>query len=110
MFYNKLSLSVRRGVFCSVWLCIRLKLFIFKVVREGDASVVGSGPPAVAEVRSTPTIADTKRMKRLTYALLVAILVPVLAVVWNGCGRAEGHGKLQVMYSGNIRGNISPCG
>jgi hypothetical protein len=49
-------------------------------------------------------------MKRVTYALLVAILVPVLAVVWNGCTRADGHGKLQIMYSGNIRGNVSPCG
>lgn len=45
---------------------------------------------------------------------LIAVLVVVLAVtgmlVINGCERAKASGKLQIMYSGNIRGNVSPCG
>jgi len=34
----------------------------------------------------------------------------VTAAVNTGCQRAKASGKLQIMYSGNIRGNVSPCG
>ena len=40
----------------------------------------------------------------------LAALVGLLAVVFVGCGRPEAQGKLQIMYSGNFRGNVSPCG
>ena len=40
----------------------------------------------------------------------LAALMGLLAVVYVGCGRTEAKGKLQIMYSGNIRGNVSPCG
>jgi hypothetical protein len=45
---------------------------------------------------------------------LIAVLIMVVAVTGmlatNGCERAKASGKLQIMYSGNIRGNVSPCG
>jgi len=45
---------------------------------------------------------------------IIAVLAVVMAVtgmfITNGCERAKATGKLQVMYSGNIRGNVSPCG
>lgn len=40
----------------------------------------------------------------------LAVLLALLSVVYVGCGRSEAKGKLQIMYSGNIRGNVSPCG
>jgi ABC-type tungstate transport system substrate-binding protein len=49
-------------------------------------------------------------MKKLSYVLALALVIPLVAVVYQGCGRAEAKGKLQIMYSGNIRGNVSPCG
>jgi hypothetical protein len=47
--------------------------------------------------------------KRATTWLLIA-LVFASAGVYGGCGRAKASGKLQIMYSGNIKGNVSPCG
>ncbi|HEY3295032.1 MAG TPA: hypothetical protein VGL38_06320 [bacterium] len=45
---------------------------------------------------------------------LIAVLAVVVAMtgmfITNGCERAKAQGKLQIMYSGNIRGNVVPCG
>ncbi len=46
--------------------------------------------------------------KYLTTAFVA--LIGVLAVALVGCSRQPAHGKLQIMYSGNIRGNVVPCG
>jgi len=48
-------------------------------------------------------------MQRLI-AIIVVVLLAVTAAVNTGCQRAKASGKLQIMYSGNIRGNVSPCG
>ncbi len=42
--------------------------------------------------------------------LSLVLVVPIVAVFYQGCGRADAKGKLQIMYSGNIRGNVAPCG
>lgn len=42
--------------------------------------------------------------------ILLALVLCAGAVVSPGCKRAAATGKLQIMYSGNIRGNVSPCG
>ncbi len=49
-------------------------------------------------------------MKKLMFVLSLALMVPLVASVYHGCSRADAKGKLQVMYSGNIRGNVTPCG
>lgn len=49
-------------------------------------------------------------LKKLTYVMILALAIPLVTVVYQGCSRAEAKGKLQIMYSGNIRGNVSPCG
>jgi hypothetical protein len=49
-------------------------------------------------------------MQKRLIALLLVILVASGAVMYTGCQRAKAAGKLQIMYSGNIRGNVSPCG
>jgi len=50
-------------------------------------------------------------MRKLT-VLLTALTAAVFAFGWvlTGCSVAPAEGKLQVMYSGNIRGNVAPCG
>ncbi len=49
-------------------------------------------------------------MRKLTI-LLSALLTAVLSgLLVPGCSVAPAEGKLQVMYSGNIRGNVAPCG
>ncbi len=48
-------------------------------------------------------------LKRLMAVLIVVVAVAGMLVT-NGCERAKASGKLQVMYSGNIRGNVAPCG
>jgi hypothetical protein len=50
-------------------------------------------------------------MRKLT-VLLSAMMAAVLAFGWvlTGCSSAPADGKLQIMYSGNIRGNVAPCG
>ncbi len=40
----------------------------------------------------------------------LAVFVMLLSVAYVGCSRGPAKGKLQIMYSGNIRGNVSPCG
>jgi len=47
--------------------------------------------------------------KRTTTWLLIALMT-ASAGLYFGCGRAKPSGKLQIMYSGNIKGNVSPCG
>lgn len=43
--------------------------------------------------------------------VILALVLATGAVFYTGCGtRAKAQGKLQIMYSGNIRGNVSPCG
>jgi 2',3'-cyclic-nucleotide 2'-phosphodiesterase (5'-nucleotidase family) len=39
-----------------------------------------------------------------------ALLLIAAAFLASCSSRSEAQGKLQVMYSGNIRGNVSPCG
>lgn len=50
-------------------------------------------------------------MRKLT-VLLAAMTAVVVAFGWmlTGCSSAPADGKLQVMFSGNIRGNVAPCG
>ena len=48
-------------------------------------------------------------MQKYVTAGLVALLA-LFSLVYVGCSRAAAKGKLQIMYSGNIRGNVSPCG
>jgi len=50
-------------------------------------------------------------MRKLT-VLLAALTAAVFAFGWvlTGCSSAPADGKLQVMFSGNIRGNVAPCG
>lgn len=48
-------------------------------------------------------------MKTKTWFLL-AIALCAVAAVYMGCSRAEARGKLQIMYSGNLRGSVAPCG
>jgi hypothetical protein len=45
--------------------------------------------------------------------LLLAALICVTGMsgfLMQGCSNAPAKGKLQIMYSGNIRGNVAPCG
>jgi hypothetical protein len=49
-------------------------------------------------------------MQKRLIALLVLTLVVAGMAVNTGCQRAKASGKLQIMYSGNIRGNAVPCG
>ncbi|MDD5087669.1 MAG: hypothetical protein PHI18_02570, partial [bacterium] len=39
-----------------------------------------------------------------------AALAVAAVFLWQGCSRAPAQGKLQVMYSGNLRGSYKPCG
>ncbi|MCB1061261.1 MAG: hypothetical protein KDB65_13650 [Calditrichaeota bacterium] len=50
-------------------------------------------------------------MRKLT-VLLSALVAVVMSFGWvlTGCSVKPADGKLQVMYSGNIRGNVAPCG
>lgn len=45
-----------------------------------------------------------------TLLVLLALALSLSAAVTTGCKREAASGKLQIMYSGNIRGNVSPCG
>jgi len=49
-------------------------------------------------------------MQRRLIALLIVVVAVAGVFFVNGCERAKASGKLQIMYSGNIRGNVSPCG
>lgn len=40
----------------------------------------------------------------------VVSLAAVMLVIAAGCSVSPAEGKLQVLYSGNLRGNVSPCG
>jgi len=47
---------------------------------------------------------------RKSLTILLVVLLATGAVLYTGCQRAKASGKLQIMYSGNIKGNVSPCG
>jgi len=49
---------------------------------------------------------------RKTTTMLTALTALVLTFgsLLTGCSSAPADGKLQVMFSGNIRGNVAPCG
>jgi hypothetical protein len=49
-------------------------------------------------------------MQRRLIAILIVVVAVAGVLLVNGCERAKASGKLQIMYSGNIRGNVSPCG
>ncbi|MBU0509917.1 hypothetical protein KKH27_13930 [bacterium] len=42
--------------------------------------------------------------------VVLATLVGLTAMIGAGCSRGPAEGKLQIMYSGNIRGAVAPCG
>jgi hypothetical protein len=42
--------------------------------------------------------------------IIMAVMLGMVAMAGTGCQRAKATGKLQIMYSGNIRGNVVPCG
>lgn len=39
-----------------------------------------------------------------------AALTVAAVFLWQGCSQAPAEGKVQVMYSGNLRGSYKPCG
>ena len=45
-------------------------------------------------------------------AVLLAALICLsgASIGLQGCSNGPANGKLQIMFSGNIRGNVSPCG
>ena len=47
-------------------------------------------------------------MKRKYF--MAALVAAFLCLIGSGCLHSKASGKLQIMYSGNIRGNVSPCG
>jgi hypothetical protein len=49
-------------------------------------------------------------MQKRLIAVLVVVMAALGVFITTGCERAKASGKLQIMYSGNIRGNVSPCG
>ena len=53
---------------------------------------------------------DSKTARRLGALLASGLLICVLALAGSGCQRAQARGKLQIFFSGNIRGNVAPCG
>jgi hypothetical protein len=48
--------------------------------------------------------------KRLLIMAVVVLGLSTMMLTSTGCSREKAHGKLQIMFSGNIRGNASPCG
>jgi len=51
------------------------------------------------------------RMRKTTTMLTaLTALVLTFGSLLTGCSSAPADGKLQVMFSGNIRGNVAPCG
>lgn len=48
-------------------------------------------------------------MQKRLIALTVLALI-IAGIAGTGCQRAKATGKLQIMYSGAIRGNAAPCG
>ena len=51
-------------------------------------------------------------INRTGAATLAALIVisGVAGSLLQGCSSGPAYGKLQIMYSGNIRGNVAPCG
>jgi 2',3'-cyclic-nucleotide 2'-phosphodiesterase (5'-nucleotidase family) len=50
-------------------------------------------------------------MKKVWIMGIAAALLWVAAAFMVGCGgRAQARGKLQIMYTGNLRGSVAPCG
>jgi 2',3'-cyclic-nucleotide 2'-phosphodiesterase (5'-nucleotidase family) len=49
-------------------------------------------------------------MRKFWIMLGAAALLLIAAAFLASCGRAEAQGKLQVFYSGNVRGSVAPCG
>ncbi|MFZ5432463.1 MAG: hypothetical protein ACOZB3_01695 [Calditrichota bacterium] len=48
---------------------------------------------------------------KVFYRLMGMILIAAAtAIMLSGCERSPAKGKLQIMYSGNLRGNYKPCG
>jgi hypothetical protein len=48
-----------------------------------------------------------------TGVVLLAALICVSGLsglLIQGCNSSPADGKLQIMFSGNIRGNVAPCG
>jgi hypothetical protein len=50
--------------------------------------------------------------RRLNAVILAALLCVsgIAGFLLTGCSSAPAEGKLQIMFSGNIRGNVAPCG
>jgi hypothetical protein len=60
--------------------------------------------------RGISFITRGKAMQRRLVALLIVVVAVAGVFATSGCERAKASGKLQIMYSGNIRGNVAPCG
>ncbi len=51
------------------------------------------------------------RVMRKLVLFSVLLVAASSTMLWiSGCGRAEAKGKLQIIYTGNIRGSVAPCG
>ena len=51
-------------------------------------------------------------MNKTGVVLLAALIVVsgLSGLLVQGCNNGPADGKLQIMFSGNIRGNVAPCG
>jgi len=49
-------------------------------------------------------------MQRFLRWLLVLGIIMAMIPVLAGCARKPAQGKLQILFSGNMRGNAEPCG
>jgi hypothetical protein len=49
-------------------------------------------------------------MRRVSGWLLILGLIAAIIPFYTGCARRPAEGKLQVFFSGNMRGNPEPCG
>lgn len=52
----------------------------------------------------------TDRFSLFKKLLWSALSIVAMLTIGAGCSVEPAHGKLQVLYTGNIRGNVSPCG
>jgi hypothetical protein len=49
-------------------------------------------------------------MRKLLGWLFAIGIMAALLPLFSGCARKPAQGKLQIMFSGNFRGNAEPCG
>jgi hypothetical protein len=50
-------------------------------------------------------------MRRISgWLLILGLIVAIVPFYYVGCARRPAEGKLQILFSGNMRGNPEPCG